>query len=96
MKVFFEGRLPNRRTPRDDVKQAPDKDVDMAALHLGGPEEFHQTQALIHALDTRFKELRRTLQSHRARLAQVHGALQELHTLLFPSKGRWWRRWFHW
>jgi len=96
MKVFFEGRLSDRRIPRGDIKQAPGKETDAVEFDTGDPEEFHRTQALFHDLDKQFSGLRETLQHRRVRIVQVKRSLSELYTLLFPSRSRWWRRWLPW
>ncbi|MBI3325385.1 MAG: hypothetical protein HYZ81_01605 [Nitrospinae bacterium] len=94
MMVFHEGRLTDRRTPRSDVKAPSRKDTDPTDLPTGSPEEFHQTQALMHDLDQQFNGLRETLRQRRGRIAQLKSTLSELSTLLIPSRRRWWRRWF--
>jgi len=94
MQVIHEGRLTDHRPPRSDVQAPSPKDADPTDLHTGSPEEFHQTQALMHDLDQQFKGLRETLRQRRGRIAQLKSALSELSTLLIPSRRRWWRRWF--
>ena len=96
MKVFFEGRLSDRRISRGDLKEAPGKNADAMAFDTGTSEELYQARALIHDLDKQFSGLRQTLSHRRTRIARVKRALSELHTLLFSARGRWWRRWLHW
>ena len=96
MKVFFEGRLSDRRSSRGDVKEAPGKNADAMTFDTGTSEELYQARALIHDLDKQFSGLRETLHHRCTRIAQVKGALSELRTLLSPARGRWWRRWLRW
>lgn len=96
MKVFFEGKLTDRRIPRHGGKEPSDKDADRTDLHMESPEEFKETRALIHDLDKQFNELRETLQHRRARIVQLKRVLSGLCTLLLSARRRWWRRWLFW
>ena len=96
MKVFSDGKLIDRRTPRSTDPQAPEKAIDGAGFTAENPEEWHQTQALIQDLDKHFTMLRETLQERHTRIMQVRRKLSELQTLLFPPRHRWWRRWLPW
>jgi hypothetical protein len=96
MKVFHEGRLPDRRIPRSDVREAPDKDAAVTDFLTGDLEEFHRIHGLLHDLEKQLIGLRETLQHRQARIAHVKHALSDLRTLLFPSRIRWWRKWLPW
>lgn len=96
MKAFSDGKLIDRRGPRNASTQASEKPVEGIEFTPENPEELHQTQALIQALDKHFTMLRETLQERHTRITQVRRELSELQTLLFPPRHRWWRRWLPW
>jgi hypothetical protein len=96
MKAFSDGRLSDRKIPRRNPQQAPEKEIEGIELLPWNPEELHQTQALIQDLDKQFTGLRETLQRRQARIGQVRRTLSALQTLLFPTRRRWWRRWLPW
>jgi hypothetical protein len=96
MKASSDGRWSERWIPRRHNQQAPEKATEGLELLPWNPEELHQTQALIQALDKQFAGLRETLQRRQTRIDQVNQRLSELHTLLFPPRCPWWRRWFPW
>jgi hypothetical protein len=96
MKVFSDGKLTDRRTPRGNAPQAPEKTVEGIEFAAEDPEELHRTQALIQDLDKQFMLLRETLHERHQRIIQAKRALSELQALLFPPRHRWWRRWLPW
>jgi hypothetical protein len=96
MKAFSDGRLSDRKIPRRNPQQAPEKEIEGIELLPWNPEELHQTQALIQDLDKQFTGLRETLQRRQARIGQVRRTLSALQILLFPTRRRWWRRWLPW
>ena len=96
MKVFFEGRLPDRRIPPNDVREASDKDARVIDASSEDLAEFYQIQELMQGLEKQLMGLRETLHHRQARLAQAKHALSALQTLLFPSRIRWWRKWLPW
>lgn len=96
MKAFSDGKLSDRKIPRRNDRQAPEKATEGIELPAWNPEELHQTQALIQDLDKQFAGLRETLQNRRTRIGQVKRTLLGLQTLLFPPRRQWWRRWLPW
>jgi hypothetical protein len=96
MKAFSDGKLSDRQVPRRHNQQATEKETEGIELPAWNPEELHQTRALIQDLDKQFAELRETLQRRQTRIGRVKRTLSALHTLLFPPRRHWWRRWLPW
>jgi predicted nuclease with TOPRIM domain len=96
MKAFSDGKLSDRQILRRNNRQVPEKETEGIELLPWNPEELHQTQELIQALDKQFAGLRETLQRRQTRIGEVNDRLSELQTLLFPPRRPWWRRWFPW
>jgi len=96
MKAFSDGKLSDRQIPRRNNRQLLEKETEGIELLPWNPEELHQTQELIQALDKQFAELRETLQRRQKSIGRINTRLSELQTLLFPPRRPWWRRWFPW
>jgi hypothetical protein len=96
MKAFSDGKLSNRQMPRRNDERAREKAIEGIELPPWNPEELHQTQALIQDLDKQFAGLRETLYNRKTRIGQVKRTVSALHTLLFPPRRQWWRRWLPW
>lgn len=96
MKVFSDGKLIERPSPRSAEPRTLEKSVEGIEFTPQDLGELHQTQALIQDLDKHFVRLRETLQARHTRITQVRQELSALQTLLFPPRYRWWRRWLPW